>query len=473
MTKLEEKMLQHFTEACILKTKETKAAFSGLNLPSFIKDFIIKRYTDSDGELDKEGLWAFLHRFLPHKDEDIISELMRSQQEKKVLTNFYVSPDIAKGVVRFSIEDLKIKLKDGIVSPYLVDSCEDLKGGEHWGTVTIHYVEPCGKEKGYIELSKYLPFRPYRMSLDSYKEIRSHFSIDEWVDVLIRAMEYEPSKFDSLQQKLTFICRLLVFVEPNINLVELAPPGTGKSFVFGTLSKHGWMISGGVVSRARLFYDMQQNTKGAIARYDFVAMDEVHKIRFTDPNEIQSALQTYLEFGWTTVGNVRIDSKAGLMLLGNIDFTEDNRPKSRRYFDDLPEMFSDSAFLDRFHGFIEGWYLPRITEDMLINGWTLNAEYFTEILSMLRNQSVYASVCNSLIHVPKDSDLRDTKAVKRIATGLLKLLFPHVTSVDDISKEDFKNFCFTPAMHMRGIIRKQIHMIAPNLNENLPDLKAL
>ncbi len=470
MTNLEEKMIQYFTEACILKTKETKTVFSGLNLPSFIKDFIIKRYTDKDGVLDKEGIWNFLHRYLPRYDEDIIHELMKSQEEKKVLTNFLVTPDIANGVVRFSIEDLKIKQRDGIVSPYLVDSCEDLKGGEHWGTVTIHYVQPCGRERGYIQLSKYQAFKPYRMNLDSYKEIRRHFSIQEWIDVLIRAMEYEPSKFESQQQKLTFISRLLVFVEPNLNLIELAPPGTGKSFVFGTLSKHGWMISGGVVSRAKLFYDMHQHTKGAIARYDFVTMDEIHKIRFADHNEMQSALQTYLEFGWATVGNTRIDSKAGLMLLGNIDFTEDKLPRSRKYFESLPSMFSDPAFLDRLHGFIEGWYLPRITEDMLVDGWTLNAEYFTEMLSMLRNQSEYASVTNELIMAPKNSDLRDTKAVSRIATGLLKLLFPHVTSVDEISKSDFETYCFLPAMHMRGIIRKQIHMIASNLNENLPEL---
>ena len=472
-TELEKKMLHYFADACILKNKETKSVFSGMNLPSFIKDFIIKRYTDRDGRLDKDGLWTFLERYLPKKDEDIPSELLKTQGERKVLTNFFVSPDISKGIFRFSIDDLKIKLKDGIVSPYLIDTCEELKGGEHWGTVTLHFVQPEGKEKGYIELSKFYPFRPYKMNLESYRFIRSNFTTEEWIDVLLRAMEYEPSRFESTQQKLRFISRLLVFVEPNLNLVELAPPGTGKSFVFGTLSKHGWMVSGGVVSRARLFYDMQQNTKGAIARYDFVTMDEIHKIRFTDPNEIQSALQTYLEFGWTTVGNVRIDSKAGLMLLGNIDFTNDNTPRNKRYFSDLPEMFSDPAFLDRFHGFIEGWLLPRITEDMLVNGWTLNAEYFTETLSMLREQSEYAMVCNELITVPKGADLRDTKAVMRIATGLLKLLFPHVAKASDISKEDFNTFCFLPAMHMRSIIRKQIHIISPNLNERLPALTVL
>ena len=88
-TELEKKMLHYFADACILKNKETKSVFSGMNLPSFIKDFIIKRYTDRDGRLDKDGLWTFLERYLPKNDEDIPSELLKTQGERKVLTNFF------------------------------------------------------------------------------------------------------------------------------------------------------------------------------------------------------------------------------------------------------------------------------------------------------------------------------------------------------------------------------------------------
>ena len=63
--------------------------------------------------------------------------------------------------------------------------------------------------------------------------------------------------------------------------------------------------------------------------------------------------------------------------MGNIDLDENRRPISRKYFDKLPESFRESALLDRFHCFIEGWYLPRITKEMIFQGWTVNVEYFS------------------------------------------------------------------------------------------------
>ena len=66
-------------------------------------------------------------------------------------------------------------------------------------------------------------------------------STQEWIDVLLSAMEYEADGFDNMTQKIEFLTRLLIFVEPRLNVIELAPKGTGKSFVFGNLSNMvGW-----------------------------------------------------------------------------------------------------------------------------------------------------------------------------------------------------------------------------------------
>lgn len=112
-------------------------------------------------------------------------------------------------------------------------------------------------------------------------------------------MEYNPNStsFESLDQKLLFLTRLLVFVEPNLNMIELAPKGTGKSYIFNNLSKHGWQISGGKITRAKLFYDMGRNTPGIIPSYEFVSLDEVKTISFDNPEEIQGALKNYMEQG--------------------------------------------------------------------------------------------------------------------------------------------------------------------------------
>lgn len=307
--------------------------------------------------------------------------------------------------------------------------------------------------------------------MEYFRAARKEFSTTEWIDLLIRSMEYNPDGFESLSQKLMFLSRLLVFIEPRLNLIELAPKGTGKSYIFGNLSKYGWMISGGKVTRAKLFYDMTKKSMGAITLYDFVTMDEIQTITFSDSAEIQAALKSYLEFGYTTVANVKLVSQAGLIIMGNISLSRDKKPMRLKYFSELPETFKESALLDRFHGFIEGWKLPRINEDLKINGWTLNVEYFSEIMHELRDKPIYSAIVNDLLEVPAKADTRDTTAVKRIATAYLKLLFPNVNDTSEIDKDDFNNYCLIPAIEKRQIIRRQIHLIDEEFSDEMPDIK--
>lgn len=41
-------------------------------------------------------------------------------------------------------------------------------------------------------------------------------------------------------------------------------------------------------------------------------------------------------------------------------------------FSDLPEIFHESALIDRFHGFIKGWKTPKMKEN---EGIRLSIEY--------------------------------------------------------------------------------------------------
>ena len=143
------------------------------------------------------------------------------------------------------------------------------------------------------------------------------------------------------------------------------------------------------------------------------------------------------------------------MLLGNILLSENNEPLSYKYFDALPEVFKESALLDRFHGMIEGWLLPRVNVDMALQDWTLNVEFFSEVLHQMRTESVYSHIVDDLVYVPLGADMRHTKAVKRIATAYLKLLFPHITSAQQLNLDDFNMLCLQPAIRRRDIVRQQ------------------
>jgi ATP-dependent Lon protease len=201
--------------------------------------------------------------------------------------------------------------------------------------------------------------------LDAFRNARMHFTTNDWMDILLGAIDYNPDGYEDWIQKHTVLTRLLPFIEPRVNLIELAPKGTGKSYLFGRLSKYGWLASGGTLTRAKLFYDLAAKQSGLITSCDFVAMDEIQSIRFDDPSEMQGALKAYMESGEATFGKEKILGNAGIILLGNIP-REDMDP-SKDMFRTLPEAFRESALLDRFHGFIQGRDIPRMNEKLKIN----------------------------------------------------------------------------------------------------------
>lgn len=470
---LDFKIKKCFVEESVLKNPERYSIFAGSNIPSFIKDWLIKRYSDRNGNIDKESLVNFLEKHIPTKDSNIRSRLLQGE-EIRILARVIIESDLKRGVHRFAIPDIGIKMNEGRVAPYVIKMNNDVMiEGENWGVITLNYIQPDGREKGYAELIDFKPFKPYKIDFEHFCEARKQFDTFEWIDFLIRCMEYNPEGFDNYTQKMLFLTRLLVFVEPNLNLVELAPKGTGKSYIFNNLSKYGWHISGGKVTRAKMFYDMNTNTPGILASYDFVAMDEIKTISFENEEELRGALKNYLESGSYTVGKAKQTSQAGLILLGNIDLDSERKPISKKYFMELPSFFHDTALLDRFHGFIEGWKLPRINEDLKLKGYTLNVEYFSEILSYLRTMPRYAALVSELLDIPVRADTRDTTAIKRMTTAYMKLLFPHVRDLDDVDKNEFRTFCFESAYEKRGIIKKQLSVMDLEYSPLLPDIKVI
>ena len=471
--KITDKIREQFAAMSIYKDpKSTNNLFTGRNLPSFVKDFIIKRFINTDGSVDRLKLTEFLDDVIPQKDTDV-KERLSNKEEVCILCRFQVYIDLVNDIRRFSIPDLGIKDKEGQIPEYVYSKYQgELVDGEKWGIVKLSVIPNADGKKNHVEMVGYTPFKPYKSVDISYlREARKSFTIKEWVDVLLSAMEYEADGFESMTQKMEFLTRLLIFVEPSLNVIELAPKGTGKSFVFGNLSKYGWLVSGGKVTRAKLFYDKAKQQNGIMKNHDFTAFDEIQTITFQEPAEIQAALKSYLESGKTTIDNNEFSSECGLILMGNIPLDSDKRPLNRIYFNSLPQSFKESALLDRFHCFIEGWHLPRINESLIYKGWTLNVEYFSEILHSMRTQNIYGVIYDKLVEKDRDADTRDSKAVKRIAVGYMKLLFPHWTTIEAVNLQEFDMYCLQPAIRRRGIIKEQCHYIDPEFKTTMPNFR--
>ena len=472
---LQQKVRRYFSAMSIYKDPmATNSIFAGRNLPSFVKDYLLKRYLNvSTGEIDTLGLNAFLDKVIPANGGTVKDDILAGK-EVTLLARFSIYIDLVKGEKQFAIPDYGIKQREGIIPDYVYAKHPgELVDGEKWGIVKLCLLpDDDNDKKNHVRMVDFKPFKPYSsVDIEYLREARQHFTNEEWFDVLLSAMEYDPDGFTSMTQKMEFLTRLLIFIEPRLNVIELAPKGTGKSYVFGNLSKYGWLVSGGKVTRAKLFYDKQKQQNGIIKNHDFTVFDEIQTIIFQEPAEIQAALKAYLESGKTTIDNNEFTSECGLMLMGNIPLSANRLPISPNYFDSLPSNFKESALLDRFHTFIEGWKLPRVNDSMIFNGWTINVEYFSEIMHTMRIQNSYGLLFDELVEFEAKSDVRDSKAIKRIATAYIKLLFPHWQKVEDVDKDAFDLYCLQPAIYRRGIIKEQCHLIDSEFKARMPEVR--
>lgn len=457
---METKLKEYFDDMVVFKDLKESNFFKDLNLPSFLRDWLLKMFENEEGKFDVGELTNFVRTYIPSKTEwiGIKNRIVVENERVKLLTRISVDINITTHEVSFSLPDFGLGNKETIIDSNVWDECKDdlIKAKETWGVVELGYRYPEGKIKGKIKLISFQNFCPYEIDLDYYKDVRKEFSIHEWIDVLLGAIDYNASGYEDEHQKLAMLTRLLPFVEKRLNLIELAPKGTGKSYLFGGVSRYGY-LSAGKMTRAKLFYDLARREEGLVFYHDYIAFDEIQKVEFDNVNEMTQTLQGYMEQGTVKIGDKDDVADAGFVMLGNID--EAKMDEYQNMFEDLPSLFRTSALMDRIHGFIKGWDIPRMNEGLKISGWALNSEYFSSIMHLLRDDISYRAIVDRMLEYPANADTRDTEAIKRIATAYLKLLFPHVRSMQDIKTSEFNAYCLTPARKMRQIIVRQMGMI--------------
>lgn len=458
-----EKLRRFFDEMVVYKDLKKSNFFASLSLPSFMRDWLLKRFMSESGDFNQEEMIDFIQKNLPRKEDwtAIKNKIVTELERVRFLAKVSVDVDINTGIVSFNLPDFGLTTKETLIPPevWYTIANDLVRGHETWGVVELKYLLPDKphKRKGKIQMVGFKTFCPYEIDVDYYKDARSEFTTKEWIDVLLGAVDYNAAGYTDDEQKLTMLTRLLPFVEKRLNLVELAPKGTGKSYLFGRVSRFGWLSSGGMMTRAKLFYDIQKREHGLISGHDFIVFDEVQTINFYPLDEMRAALKGYMENGIYTIGKVEGKSDAGVVICGNIRNDKMNEYESM--FEELPSVFHESALIDRFHGFIQGWNIPRMNDDLKVSGWALNSEYFCSILHELRDDVSYRAIVDALVVVPEAADTRDTEAVKRITTAYLKLLFPHVRSPYDIDPQEFKRYCLKRAMTMRHLIKLQLGIL--------------
>lgn len=464
---MSEKLREQFDEMVVYKDLKEMSFLKTLKLPSFLRDWVLKKFQDEEGNFDTDELLNFVSTYMPRKEEwnSIKNRIITGYEHVKLLTRITIDISVKTGDVSFSLPEFGLESKETLIEPHIWDNVKDelVKGTDIWGVVELGYRLPDDTVKpkitGKIKLTDFSSFCPYDTDLDFYKDVRSEFNISEWIDIMLGAIDYNADGYKEEHDKLAMLKRLLPFVEKNLNIIELAPKGTGKSYVFGNVSKYGLLTDGGKVTRAKMFYDTSRKAPGFIVGHDYVAIDEVKLVQFGDVNEMRSVMQGYMERGRCEVNGNEVLSDAGVVFLGNIE--ADNMDEYKNMLTELPSLFQESALVDRMHGFVKGWDIPPMQPGLKISGWALNTEYFCTVLHMLRDDISYRAIVDQIVEVSDGAYERHVEAVKRLTTAHLKLYFPNVCSVADINKQLFLNYCLRPSVKMRAIVQKQLEILDP------------
>lgn len=453
----EEKAREHFAEVIINKSLIHEAGFGARAIPTYVGEWILSRYIE-DGEFTAESrgkIAQFITKYLPAKGQkDEIKNALLSQQVVTLLDDFSVTINLKSGQRQLRIPFLD--LNDAFLNGDIVEKNQLLLSSGVWGVGALFYIPPDGENQrhGEVWLRDFKPFQVGALDLDYYTECRQHFTLDEWRDLLISSMGFNPSIYTE-RQKLILLTRMLPFIEARVNLVELAPKGTGKSFVYDNLSRYARVVSGGKVSPAVLFHNLSSNTPGLVTRYDAVVFDEVQSIAGDAAGELIAGLKVYLESGKFSRGKTEATSEAGFVMLGNITLDTDHRPlyEDQGIFKEIPNFLQETAFIDRIHGIIPGWEMPRVSKDTPSRCLGFKGDFFAEVLHRMRSGVRYGDFVKMNMKLEGCNDLRDRKAIMRLASGYLKLLFPDLNA----TPEEFREQCVVPAVELRQRVRDELH----------------
>ncbi|MFC1533222.1 BREX system Lon protease-like protein BrxL [Thermodesulfobacteriota bacterium] len=456
MAKFEQKAKDLFAEITINKGLIHQAGFGSRAIPTYVGEWIIAHFVGDDEELTDENrsrIAGFIQKFVPAKGEkELIRNMLLEQNEVKFLDNFSIFVNLVKGDRYLAIPFLDES--NAFVSPQIVEDNEMLLKSGLWGVGTLFYIPPSDENpKGQVWMKEFKPFQLANVDLEYFCDVRKEFATAEWIDLIVSSMGFS-FRLYSERQKILLITRLLPIVEPRYNLVEPAPKGTGKSFVFDNMSRYV-AVRAGRITASVLFFNDARKTPGLITKYDCVVIDEAQKVKTDTSGELTALLKTYLEagkFGRGTAG--AIAAEAGLVLLANIDIDENRKPMNEEIgiFRNFPNFLRETAFIDRFSGLLPGWYLPRITKDTPSKNLGLKGDIFGEILHSLRADVKYRDYVKTNMELPDCDDMRDAKAIEAGASGLLKILFPDLNPTE----EEFYAYCANPAVELRQRIRDEL-----------------
>jgi ATP-dependent Lon protease len=425
-------------------------------VPTYVVEFLLGRYCASiDPEEIEEGL-EIVQRQLESRtvkagEEELFKARAKEKGEVKIIDLICARLDAKTDSYLVTLPSLR--LKDVRISSELVNEHDRMLTGGFYGELTLTYDAAIAQEKNgrpfgvknlrEIQLSK-------RDVLDVLAEARSNFTTEEWKIFILRSIGIEPATLSERAQN-ALLLRIIPFVEWNYNMVELGPRGTGKSHLFQQVSPYAHLISGGKATVAQMFVNNSTGQRGLVCQYDVVCFDEVSGISF-DKKDGVNIMKGYMESGEFSRGKESIRADGSIVLVGNFNVDVEHQQRIGHLFEPMPpEMKDDTAFMDRIHAYLPGWDLPKINKKLLTNHFGLVSDFLSECWNQLRYQNRISKIQNRVYFGGALSG-RDTNAVNKTISGLLKLLYPG--SEVDIPDEELE-WAVRIALEARRRVKEQ------------------
>lgn len=450
---IKDKLRQNFAGKIVRKAL-TKKIKEGANVPVYVLEFLLGQYCSSDDpELIEKGVESVKHiladNFVrPDEAQKILSQL-RQRGNYTVIDRITVKLDIKKDA--YFAEFSNLGLRDVPIEEDYPAKFDRLLCGGIWCIIQLNYEfdDEDYRSVNPIQIAKLTPIQMPHIDIEELKAGRKAFSQEEWLDVMLRSTGMEPDTLTE-REKWLLLARMLPLVENNFNMCELGPRSTGKSHLYKEISPNSILVSGGQTTVANLFYNMGSKTVGLVGMWDCVAFDEVAGIKFRDKDGVQ-IMKDYMASGSFARGKEEKAASASMVFVGNINQSVDVLLKTSSLFDPFPpEMGQDTAFLDRMHCYIPGWEVPKFRPEHFTDDYGFITDYLAEFLRELRKEQ-FSDALDRFFRLGKNLNQRDTIAVRRIVSGMVKLLYPD----GDFTKEQLEEI-LRFALEMRRRVKEQL-----------------
>jgi ATP-dependent Lon protease len=425
MNPLDAKITQRFP-GLVVRKDLVKLVKGNAIVPSYVLEYLLGQYcATADEESIQSGIETvkgILARHYVHRSEaGLVRSMIRERGRHKVIDKVSVDLNEKRDVYEAAFSNLGIK--QVMVDADTVKRHPKLLVSGVWCIADLSYEYADDRTAVPWILDSLKPIQLSSFDLEGYLAVRREFTTDEWLDLLVQSIGLNP-EFFGRRGKLLQLVRLIPYCERNYNLIELGPKGTGKSHIYSEFSPHGILISGGEVSVAKLFVNNSNGRIGLVGYWDVVAFDEFAGKKKRADKALVDILKNYMANKSFSRGIETLGAEASMAFVGNTQHTLPYMLKHSDLFDDLPEQYHDSAFLDRLYFYIPGWEVDIIRGEMFSAGYGFVVDYLAEILRNLRNHD-FSHLYRDHFELSTDMSDRDRTGVQKTFSGLMKILYPH------------------------------------------------